>query len=115
MSATPIDKLIDSIESSLADLTAMPDKLEAIGRILGAIEQGVADHAAAVSGQSLDLGPLVQAIRALKPSVTVVVPPQEPLPAPIFQLPDMKGATWEIRMPGAYGGPDRVAILKRTA
>lgn len=114
MSATPIDKLIDSIESSLADLTTMPDKLEAIGRILGAIEQGVADHAAAVGGKALDLGPLIQAIQSLKPSVTVVVPQQE-LPAPIFQLPDMKGATWEIRLPGAYGAPDRVAILKRTA
>lgn len=112
--ATPIDRLIDSIESSLADLTEAPARLAAIERILGAIEQGISDHADAASRQ-LDLSPLVAAIQAFKPTITVMVPPQEPLPAPVLNLPDMKGATWEIRLPGAYGAPDRVAIVKRTA
>lgn len=89
--------------------------MKSIERVLGAIETGIAEIAEA-SQKKTDLAPLVEAIKSIKPTVTVHVPAA---PAPIVQiLPQenqKEGATWELRMPGAYGAPERVLTVKRVA
>ena len=130
-SATTADitGLVSGVESGLADLVGalensdISTRISAVVSVLSSIESALSDLVAGSERAPLDLGPLVAAIKALKPTVTVeptpitveaVMPEQA---APVIHnnitLPDQKGAQWEVRIPGANGGKDKVMTITR--
>jgi hypothetical protein len=101
-----IKRLIRSIESSLADIA----EAKGLGAVVGALAD-VCEQLEQREGN--ELGPLIEAIKGLKPSVTVNVP--APPPAQIHVMPAQPGK-WEIRRPGAYGHADTViGVIERVA
>lgn len=108
---TRLDALGSSIESSLADISAaMADK--EVATALGAIEQGLADLVARVGTTRIDLSPVVEALRALKPTiaaplaaspVTVEFTAPPAPPAQIHMMPAASPAKWTITYPGQFG------------
>lgn len=103
-------KLIDSIESSLADIAERLDPRSG-QYVLAAVDSVLAEAVEALSKRpGIDVKPLVDALRSIKPSVVVNVPPVQVLP-----MMQENGTTWEIRQAGSFGNPDRVLTVKRVA
>lgn len=101
-------ELVGSIESSLTDIA---DKME----VLSGIEYGMSELIEALKDRKgVDLAPLIKAIQAFKPTITVNVPPQ---PAPVVQImPADVNYEWELRIPAtSYGMADRVLKITRKA
>ena len=106
---TTADKLLESLERSLADIAEALEQAKAIG----VLETALADAIEAIERRpGVDLGPLVAALREWKPVINVQVPPP---PAPVVHLMPAAKAEWEIRLPGSYGAPDRVLTIKKVA
>ena len=122
--------LVSGVESSLADLVGVLEKadtgtrISAVVSVLSSIESALADLVAGVDRPALDLAPLVAAIKAFKPSVTVqpakaaVQVNVEPTPVTIeahnhITIPEQKGAQWEVRIPSGNGGRDKVMTITR--
>jgi hypothetical protein len=117
--------LSSGIESALADVVkALDDKgankaLAGIERALSAIEQGMADVIGGISSSAtIDMGPLVDAIKALSPVVNVTVqpapaappapitveailPPQPP--AQVHMMPAPNTGKWKVTYPTQHG------------
>jgi len=124
--------LLSSIESSLADIV---DNIERAGGA-AAIEK-IAEGLQRMKLPDVSFNPTIERpqvnVSATSPAVNVtnkveptpvqvnfeaVMPPMPDMPAPIIHVlerADIMGATWEIRIPGQYGGADRVMTLKRIA
>ncbi len=118
-----LSALISAVESSLADMvgalekSAGADRMQGVERLLSAIETGIADLAAGAE-RKIDFDPLIEAIRALKPTIKVSVPPiSVNVPATVVNVavPDMRGATWKVQIPGIDGNPARTMTITRTA
>jgi hypothetical protein len=102
-----LQSLVKLVETHLADI--------AEGAGFDKVVSAMADLIEALKDmQGVDLKPIAESIRNMKPpSVTVNVPPQPP--AQIHLMPAQQGK-WEIRRPGAYGSPDSViGIIERVA
>ena len=93
--------------------------------ICEAIKSGGGSAAISAAIGGLSLAPVIQNRIEVSPTpiqvevsptpirVEVKVPPQ-PAPNIVFNAPDtMAGASWEVRLPGQFGQPDRVAQIKR--
>lgn len=129
-----MERLFKAIESGMADL-ADPARMQGVERLLSALEAGVADAVEALGKRDdAALDRIAQAIGLIRmpdvnlaptfnvpqPVVQVAAPEVHveavlpPVPAPVVHImPEPKGATWELRIKGSYGGPDRVMTLTR--
>lgn len=132
-----MERLFKAIESGMADL-ADPARMQGVERILSALETGMADAVEALGRRDdaafdriaqaigsirmpdVNLAPTFNVPQGPAPVVQVSAPEVHveavlpPVPAPVVHImPEPKGATWELRIKGSYGGPDRVMTLTR--
>jgi vacuolar-type H+-ATPase subunit D/Vma8 len=101
-------------------VTALRMQVDEIGQQYAEVLERMEQMQAAMAEQ------FQQALTAMRaqPGPQVTVTPEFNVPqamapvvqvaAPVIEMPDNKGATWEIAMPGFNGGPPRVAFVKRT-
>ena len=90
---------MDEVGSALADIVAALEK-----------PQPVQDIVAALKALRIE-APVVNVTVSPTPIQNVIQP--APVTVEIMQA-DNKGATWEVTIPGRYGAPERVMIIKRT-
>lgn len=122
--------LLSSIESSLADLVDNAERTggaAAIKQIAEALKQVSVSFNPTIERPVINVpqqaAPNVNVTNKVEPTPVQVnfeatMPPMPDMPAPIIHVmekPETMGATWEIRIPGQYGGADRVMTLKRIA
>lgn len=108
MSEPDLQSLVKMVETHLADI--------AEGAGFDKVVSALADLIEALKDkQGVDLAPIAEAIKNMKPpSVTVNVPAAPA--AEIRFMPAPAGGKWEIRRPGAYGQADTViGVIERVA
>lgn len=112
---------LDSPQALISDLRA------GMAALVAAIEQGQApleeisttlvDMLAKLDSKP-PITEVVNAIKALRIESHITVDPTpirnivQPAEVRFLPAPDL-GATWEVRMPGHYNGPDRVMTIKK--
>lgn len=108
---TELDARIKRIETALVDIAEAVDKASG-ARGLSGIQSAVADAVEAMQAlKAQDLTPLIQAIRALQPTVQVNVPP-----APQAVVHITQAAKFTVTIKGrSYGEPDQVMTIERAA
>lgn len=115
--------LLSSIESSLADVV---DNIERGGGAAAIEAMAEALKALKLPEASVNLPPMQVDVHVPEQKAPVVnvqvqptpvtveaVLPAQPAPIVHVTTPDQTGATWEIRMPGMYGAPDRTMTITR--
>lgn len=131
-----------SMQAMMDDMNALMERVssakpsQGIEQMLSAIESTMAEIADGMSGERMAkaieaLGaaiersaPTINIPKQATPAVTVnvnptpitveAVMPRQAAPVVNFTPPDMKNATWEVRIPGQYGANDRVMTITRT-
>ena len=113
--------LLDEFSAALAD---MGDTIKAGNSTADEIAATLADMAAALESRK-PLDDLIAAVKALRitPAVNVkneiTVPPSvvnitaQPTEIRFMPSPESTGATWEVRIPSHFNGPDRVMTIKK--
>lgn len=126
-----MDEKTEALQNLLSEISAgLADISEAFAtRQTSADEMAssLADIATTIEGYKvLPLGELIAAVKALRitPAVNVTnqiaVPPSvvnitvPPADIRFMPAPESTGATWEVRIPSHFNGPDRVMTIRRT-
>lgn len=133
--------LLAELSAALSDVVAALERRDT-GDGIAEIASMLGDLVVAIEKRETGHDGLIEAIRAIRmpdlaPQINVQPTPvrvenkvnvnptpvtveavMPPAPTPVVHVvppADQKGATWEIRIPGAYGAPPRVLTITRTS
>lgn len=91
----------DEIAATLADMAAALESRKPLDDLIAAVK-------------ALRIQPAVNVKNEITVSPTPIQNIVQPAEIHFMPAPESRGATWEIRIPSHFNGPDRVMTIKRT-